>query len=83
MEAVRHFMRMRVESVLELTHLLDYTMPGIQNAAESWNETNGKDKLGDFAEEYWHMTISRRNRRNSFIESYLNGQKKKGYHRAR
>jgi len=26
----RHYMRMRVESVLELTHLLDYTMPGIK-----------------------------------------------------
>ena len=45
---------MRVESVLELTHLLDYTMPGIKTLLQGWNEKNGKDKLGDFAEEYWH-----------------------------
>jgi len=49
----RHYMRMRVESVLELTHLLDYTMPGIKTLLKGWNETNGKDKLGDFGEEYW------------------------------
>lgn len=27
----RHFMRMHVEGLLGLTHLLDYTMPGIKN----------------------------------------------------
>ena len=48
----RYYMRMRVESVLELTHLLDYTMPGIKTLLKGWNETNGKDKLGDFVEEY-------------------------------
>ena len=37
----RHYMRMRVESVLELTHLLDYTMPGIKTLLKGWNETNG------------------------------------------
>lgn len=44
-------MRMRIESVLELTHLLDYTMHGIKALLKGWNETNGKDKLSDFAEE--------------------------------
>ena len=29
-----HYMRMRVESVLELTHLLDYTMPGIKHCCK-------------------------------------------------
>ena len=48
----RHYMRMRVESVLELIHLLDYTMPGIKTLVRGLNETNGKDKLGDFVEEY-------------------------------
>ncbi len=54
----RHYMRMRVESVLELTHLLDYTMPGIKTLLKGWNETNGKDKLGDFAEEYWWTYVN-------------------------
>lgn len=48
MEATGIYHLMRVESVLELTHLLDYTMPGIKTLLKGWNETNGKDKLGDF-----------------------------------
>lgn len=76
----RHYMRMRVESVLELTHLLDYTMPGIKRLLKGWNETNGKDKLGDFAEEYWHYDNITEQSEEQFMESYLNWAKKKGYH---
>jgi transposase len=50
----RHYMRMRIESVLDLTHLLDYTMPGIKALLKGWNETNGKDNMSDFVKEYWH-----------------------------
>ena len=32
----RHYMQMRVESVLELPHLLDYTMPGIKTLLKCW-----------------------------------------------
>lgn len=67
----RHYMRMRVESVLELTHLLDYTMPGIKTLLKGWNETNGKDKLGDFGEEYWHYDNITKKSEEQFIESYL------------
>ncbi len=76
----RHYMRMRVESVLELTHLLDYTMPGIKGLLKGWNETNGKDKLGDFAEEYWHYDNITQQTQEEFMESYLAWAKKKGYH---
>ena len=61
----RHYMRMRVESVLELTHLLDYTIPGIKTLLKGWNETNGKDKLGILWKNIGIMTILQRNRRNS------------------
>ena len=63
-------MRMRVESVLELTHLLDYTMPGIKTLLQGWNERNGKDKLGDFAEEYWHYDNITKKSEKQFIDSY-------------
>ena len=76
----RHYMRMRVESVLELAHLLDYTMPGIKGLLKGWNETNGKDKLGDFAEEYWHYDNITDQSEEQFIDDYLNWAKKKGYH---
>ena len=78
----RHYMRMRVESVLELTHLLDYTMPGIKTLLKGWNETNGKDKLGDFAEEYWHYDNITKKPEEQFIESYLKWAKEKGYHQS-
>ena len=64
----RHYMRMRVESVLELTHLLDYTMPGIKTLLKGWNEPNGKDKLGDFVEEYWHYDNITKKSEEQFIE---------------
>ncbi len=76
----RHYMRMRVESVLELTHLLDYTMPGIKILLKGWNETNGKDKLSDFAEEYWHYDNITKKSEKQFINSYLKWAEKKGYH---
>ena len=47
-------MKLHVMSLQELTHLLDYTMPGIKIILKSWNESNGKDKLGDFVEVFWH-----------------------------
>lgn len=78
----RHYMRMRVEAVLELTHLLDYTMPGIKTLLKGWNETNGKDKLGDFAEEYWHYDNITKKSEKQFIDSYLKWAKKKGYHQS-
>ena len=50
----RHYMRVHVASLLELTHILDYTMPGIKKELNSWDPDNGKDKLSDFVEQYWH-----------------------------
>lgn len=41
-------MRMRIESVQSLTHLLDYTKPGIKNLLKGCQDSSGKDKLSDF-----------------------------------
>ena len=78
----RHYMRMRIESVHELTHLLDYTMPGIKTLLKGWNEGSGKDKLSDFVEEYWHFDNITKKSEKQFINSYLNWAKKKGYHQS-
>ena len=40
----RHYMEMHVSALLELTHMLDYTMPGIKNRLYTWSEYNDKDK---------------------------------------
>lgn len=67
----RHYMRMRVESVLQLTYMLDYTMLGIKVLVKRRNEANGKDKLIDFAEEYWHFDNVTKQSEEQFIDSYL------------
>jgi len=36
-----HYMKMRIDSVLVLTNLLDYTMPGIKTLLKGWNEGSG------------------------------------------
>ena len=46
----RYYMELHVKALQELTHILDYVMPGIKKMFNSWNEANGKDKLSDFVE---------------------------------
>jgi len=77
----RHYMRIHVASLLELTHILDYTMPGVKKEFNSWNPESGRDKLADFVEKYWHYDNIRKKSERQFVESYLNWAKKKGYHR--
>lgn len=75
----RFHMKSRVENVLNLTHLLDYTMPGIKSLLHGWNEASGKDKLSDFVEEYWHYDNITKKSEKQFVKSYLNWAKRKGY----
>lgn len=75
-----HYMKMRIDSVLVLTNMLDYTMPGIKTLLKGWNESSGKDKLSDFVEEYWHYDNISKKSEKQFINSYLKWAEKKGYH---
>ena len=53
----RYYMEIHVKSLQEMTHILDYVMPGVKKLFSSWNEANGKDKLSDFAERFWHYDL--------------------------
>lgn len=75
-------MESRIEHLLNLTHLLDYTMPGIKACVGGWNESSGKDKLCDFAEEYWHYDNITKHGETKFIEHYKRWANKKGYHQS-
>ncbi len=75
----RHYMRIHVISLQELTHILDHTMPGVKKEFNSWNPGSGKDKLSDFVEKYWHYDNIRMKSERQFVESYMNWAKKKGY----
>lgn len=76
----RHHMQLRISALLGLTHLLDYTMPGIKRELKGWNEDSGKDKLGDFVDKYWHYDNITKMSEFKFIDHYCKWAEKKGYH---
>lgn len=76
----RHHMQLRISARLGLTHLLDYTLPGIKRELKSWNEDSGKDKLGDFVDQYWHYANITKMTESKFISHYCEWAVKKGYH---
>jgi transposase len=76
-----HYMKMRIESILALTHILDQTMPGIKTLLAGWVESSGKDKLSDFVEEYWHYDNISKKTEKQFINHYLKWAEKKEYQR--
>ena len=78
----RHYMKLHIMSLHELTHLLDYTMPGIKRMFASWNENSRKDKLSDFVERFWHFDMITMHSEEEFIEQYQLWAKKKKYHQS-
>ena len=76
----RHYMNQHICALLALTHMLDYTMPGIKELLNTFNESNGKDKLSDFVDKYWHFDEIRKMSEEKFISDYNNWAKEKGYH---
>lgn len=66
-----HYMELHVKALQELTHILDYVMPGIKKMFNSWNEANGKDKLSDFVERFWHFDLITSMSLEKFTEEYL------------
>jgi transposase len=76
----RYYMELHVKALQELTHILDYTMPGIKEMFNSWNETSNKDKLSDFVERYWHFDLISSMSKEEFISDYMIWAKEKKYH---
>lgn len=79
----RYYMELHVKALQELTHILDYTMPGIKKVFNSWNEVNGKDKLSDFVEVFWHFDLITSIGEEKFVEEYLNWAKERKYHQSK
>ena len=78
----RYYMELHVKSFQELTHILDYVMPGIKAMFNSWDEASNKDKLSDFVERYWHYDLITSMSREEFTEDYLAWAKEKKYHQS-
>ena len=79
----RYYMELHVKALQELTHILDYVMPGIKKMFNSWNEANGKDKLSDFVERFWHFDLITTMSLEKFTEEYLAWAQEKKYHRSK
>jgi len=79
----RSYMELHVKSLLELTHVLDYVMPGIKELFNSWDEASNKDKLSDFVERFWHFDLITSLSLEEFTEEYLAWAKEKKYHQSR
>ena len=78
----RHYMKLHIAALQNLTHLIDQTMPGIKGVLCSWNERNGKDKLGDFVERFWHYDVITNQSETEFVEQYKTWAKEKKYHQS-
>lgn len=78
----RYYMELHVKSLQELTHILDYVMPGIKAMFNSWDEASNKDKLSDFVERYWHYDLITSMSREEFTEDYLAWAKEKKHHQS-
>lgn len=66
-----YYMELHVKALQELTHILDYVMPEIKKIFNSWNEANGKDKLSDFVEKFWHFDLITAMSIDEFVKEYL------------
>ena len=75
-----HHMQLRISALLGLTHLLDHTMPGIKCELQGRREDSGRDKLGDFADKYWHYDNITKLSESKFISHYCKWAERKGYH---
>jgi len=75
-----HYIRMRIESKLVLSNMLDRTMPCIKSLLKSRSSNPDKDKLNSFVEQYWHYDSITNKSEKQFIRSYLNWAKSNGYH---
>lgn len=80
MQFYRNLMENHIKSLLELTYLLDQTMPGIKDLFNSFNEKNGKNKLADIASTFCHYDNITKYSESEFILIYNKWCKEKGYY---
>ena len=71
-----HYTSLIVKAKINLSNLLDRTMPNIQNLLE---DRNGGHKLTDFIQRYWHFANILAMGENDFSSDYCEWAKKQGY----
>ena len=75
-----HYVKVLANAKVNLTDILDRTLPGIKPMLKSHIRTAGKNKLCDFVSKFWHCDIITSMSESKFISEYIKWAKKKGYH---
>ncbi|MBP3359899.1 MAG: IS110 family transposase [Clostridia bacterium] len=75
-----HYVKVLANEKVNLTDLLDRTLPGIKPLLKSTIRTTGKNKLCDFVSKFWHCDVITNMSENKFVSEYIKWAKKKGYH---
>ena len=75
-----HYVKYLANAKVNLTDMLDRTMPGIKSLLKSSIRTTGKNKLCDFVEKFWHCDVITSMSETKFVSEYIKWAKKKGYH---
>ncbi len=78
----RFYMELHIKALQELTHMLDYTLPGLKTKFNIWDETNNKDKLSDFVERFWHYDLITGMSCDDFVVAYCEWAKEKKYQKS-
>ena len=73
------YLKMRVDSLNNLTDLLDQTMPNIKTLLSNANASKTKSKLCDFVSEFWHYDCIATMTEKRFCTAFDRWAKKKGY----
>lgn len=72
------YVSMKVKCKINLTNLLDKTMPGITNLLRN-HDFVGKYKLNSFIKKYWHYDNITKKSENQFLKSYSQWARKEGF----
>lgn len=75
-----HYVKVLANAKVNLTDILDRTLPGIKPFLRSHIRTTGKNKLCDFVEKFWHCDVITSMNESKFVSEYIKWAKKKGYH---
>lgn len=75
-----HYVKVLSNAKVNLTDVLDRTLPGIKPLLKGHIRTTGKNKLCDFAERFWHCDVITSMNETKFVSEYIKWAKKKGYH---
>ena len=75
-----HYVKVLANAKVNLTDILDRTLPGIKPMLVSNSRMSGKDKLCDFVEKFWHRDVITSMSQSKFVSEYKKWATKKGYH---